>query len=109
MEELRKQRSCTVDELKKAVTFYKQRLGLEFDTPDIKSGGLRLKFKYINSVNANKCCVFTVRVNANNVYEISNCSPVVKRLPALVKILNATNDFFGFVLEMRRAFKSNVA
>lgn len=71
---------------------------------------LRLVFTQIDPASPQREFFFSVNVDEQDQYEVAECSPAVPadRLDALVRTLNAKNDFSCFVKAMRREFKAMV-
>lgn len=90
-----------LNELTKGVAFYK-RLGLEFEK--IHDDKLRLVFTLIDAAHPTRPFSFNVRVSEGDAYEVDSVEPPVAGVADLVRSLNATNNFSGFVQAMRAKF-----
>lgn len=103
---LREERARQMTELAKGVTFYRQRLGLEFVASD---GQCHVSFKYIDPARPTKEHSFGLVVTDENRYEVHSVEPAVEGVDEMLAELNARNDFSRFIQRMRRAFKATVA
>ncbi|XP_066302313.1 kinetochore protein Spc25-like [Branchiostoma lanceolatum] len=93
-----------MEELQKAVVFFKDRLGLKFRKLD--GGRLQFSFTLIDAKDPDRAFVFTLKVDSK--YEVVDCDPKVSDLDDLVAKLNATNNLSAFVQTMRKRFKQLV-
>eukprot|EP00058_Branchiostoma_floridae_P006524 XP_002592012.1 hypothetical protein BRAFLDRAFT_122388 [Branchiostoma floridae] len=93
-----------MEELQKAVGFFKDRLGLKFRKLD--GGRLQFAFTVIDVKNPDRAFVFTLKVDSK--YEVVDCDPKVADLDDLVAKLNTTNNLSAFVQTMRKRFKQLV-
>lgn len=94
-----------MNELSRGISFYR-RLGLDFEK--INDDKLRLVFTQIDPSDPDRQFRFNVRITDADVYEVEGCDPPVPGLDALIKELNAANDFSRFVQLMRQRFKQLV-
>ncbi|XP_013421913.1 kinetochore protein Spc25 [Lingula anatina] len=95
-----------LDELQKASEWFKDRLGIQFK----KTSGNRLQmvFTCIDPKDTSRPFFFSVKIEADGTYTVSDCEPEIENLPELVEKLNATNNFRSFVITMRTLFKAKV-
>ncbi|XP_078571685.1 kinetochore protein Spc25-like [Branchiostoma floridae x Branchiostoma japonicum] len=93
-----------MEELQKAVGFFRDRLGLKFRKLD--GGRLQFAFTVIDVKNPDRAFVFTLKVDSK--YEVVDCDPKVADLDDLVAKLNSTNNLSAFVQTMRKRFKQLV-
>ncbi|XP_065053153.1 uncharacterized protein LOC135682265 isoform X2 [Rhopilema esculentum] len=89
----------------KGITFFKERLGLDFKT--LKEDKIRVIFTKLDEDNEKRQFSFDTKI-VESKYIVSNCNPPVQQLDAYVKEVNQTNDFTKFVVKMRKAFKSTL-
>lgn len=94
-----------LQELTKGIEFYK-RLGLSFEK--ITEDNLRIVLTQIDHANPGRRFTFTVRMSADERYDVVECDPPVAALQQMLAQLNADNDFSKFVQLMRREFKALV-
>merc|ERR1711934_348360 len=85
-------------------TIFQERLGLKFER--VADDNLRVVFNNIDPNDPRKEFWFAVAVDAQNVYQINEkqCKPYVESLPQMLSELNQSNDFGGFVRQMRSQF-----
>lgn len=105
LNEFGKKTSERKNELLKGVTFYKERLGLQFS--QINNEKLQFIFTNIDHEDWNREFVFHVFVDSVGKYQVPFCDPAVADLDALVETLNDTNSLSGFVKTIRRRFKQH--
>eukprot|EP00941_MAST-03F_sp_MAST-3F-sp1_P001202 g1202.t1 len=82
-----------------------KRLGLHFVRA--ANDALTLVFTLIDPNDHLRKFEFSVQVNDEDKYEVKLCEPKVE-MEGLLKILNETNDFSGFVQAMRKKFQDLV-
>ncbi|XP_071946676.1 kinetochore protein Spc25-like [Antedon mediterranea] len=95
-----------LQELRKATTFYNQRLGVSLKKID--GDLLQVAFTQINPNKIDEVYFFVVKVNSAQKYEVTDCQPAISNMEDLVKNLNETNKFSEFLIIVRKAFKSMV-
>ncbi|KAK3827433.1 MAG: chromosome segregation protein Spc25-domain-containing protein [Benniella sp.] len=61
-------------------------------------------FTRINELDWEQECSITVDVSQHE-YAVAECSPILPGLSSLVRYLNDTRDFYGFIKRVRKAFK----
>lgn len=103
LEALEKVTVAKKEKVDKALSFFKERLGLRFDV--VKSEEqVKVIFDRIDVNNLEREFSFDTKI-VNSKYIISNCEPPINQLDVYVEMLNKSNDFGRFVLTMRKAFK----
>jgi len=107
LQEKEKQRQRNMDELTKGISFYRERLGLEFQR--IGENRLRIVFKYIDPKNPEREFAFSVAVDKNDCYSLIDCTPPLGNLSAEITALNRTNNFSQFVRGIRQKFKASLS
>jgi len=109
LEEKERNKKLLMNELTKGLSFYRERLGLEFQR--IGENRLRFIFTRIDPSKEEKEFQFSVFVNAKDAYEMEECQPALSAttLQQLMKELNHSNNFSKFVLCLRRKFKETLA
>uniref|UniRef100_A0A7S3VTS5 Kinetochore protein SPC25 n=1 Tax=Dunaliella tertiolecta TaxID=3047 RepID=A0A7S3VTS5_DUNTE len=87
--------------LRKALSMYSGRLGLEF-----KQGAdeLLLEMTQVQASHPQRVFKVAVRVLPDNSYSVTQCDPPVEKLPQLVQQLNLSNSFGDFVKSLRQEF-----
>ena len=76
--------------------------GLTFDRAG--DNKLKLVFTQIDPTRPGREFTFTLNVNDMTKYEVTECTPAVEGVDALVDAVNVDNDFGGFVKAMRKGF-----
>lgn len=101
---------ASLNELTRGVVMYKF-LGLEFQRAD--NDQLLIRFTHLDPKDWSREFSFRVGLGPDDAYRVDGCAPPIKTavLSALLTRLNAPNEvdameFPGFVVEMRRTFKS---
>ena len=89
---------------KKLVTLYEDHLGMRIEPLDSRT--TRILFNHLDPDHPEQASVLLISITADNRYEIVRCEPVIGEMSRLQAKLNETNDFFGFLKEVRRAFKA---
>ncbi|XP_078174861.1 kinetochore protein SPC25 homolog [Carex rostrata] len=100
-EKLRKVQS-EKENLDSAIAWYQKALGLRV----LVGEGVKFIFNKIDSTNPEKEYSFTVQLD-NDKYNLLQCDPLVEGIDDLLKEVNETNDFFGFVRVVRGKFASS--
>ncbi|KAJ3687754.1 hypothetical protein LUZ61_016918 [Rhynchospora tenuis] len=101
-EEKLRQGQLEKENLDSAIAWYQKSLGLRV----VEGEGVKFIFNKIDSTNPDKEYSFTVRLD-NDKYNLLQCDPLVEGIDDLLKGVNKTNDFFGFVRVMREKFASS--
>ncbi|CAI9735928.1 Hypothetical predicted protein [Octopus vulgaris] len=96
--------SKKMKEYEKAKNYFIERLGLHFKKTS--SDRIQMVFKSINHRKPNKLYIFSIKIDENSKYLVTECHPLVPNIEELVQKLNATNNLSNFILSMRKAFKS---
>lgn len=87
-------------ELTRTLRLYESRLGLSLKR--LPNSDLRLSFEYIKpSIDESE---HSITIAITDTYRVTSCVPHLAQLPALLKILNKTNDFSRFVKDLRKHF-----
>jgi hypothetical protein len=101
-----------INELTRGIVMYKF-LGLEFHRAD--DDRLLIRFTHLDPADWEREFLFHVALQCDDEYHVDGCSPQIDEsiLKSLLARLNAANEvdameFPGFVVEMRRVFKSMV-
>ncbi|KAI0211680.1 hypothetical protein LSAT2_003446 [Lamellibrachia satsuma] len=90
-------------ELDKAADWCRSRFALQLKK--VSGGRLQLVFTCIDYKDPMKPYYFSVKVNEDRSYSVSDCVPPISDLDELVKKLNDTNNFRSFVIVVRQRFK----
>lgn len=90
-------------ELDKAADWCRSRFALQLKK--VSGGRLQLVFTRIDYKDQAKPFYFSVKVNEDKSYSVSDCVPPIADLDGLVKKLNDTNNFRSFVIVVRQCFK----
>lgn len=61
-------------------------------------------FTRINEQDWDQEYTITVDVSQHD-YAVADCNPSLPELPSLIRYLNDTRDFYGFIKKVRKAFK----
>ncbi|KAJ4786127.1 Kinetochore protein spc25 [Rhynchospora pubera] len=101
-EENLRQGQSEKENLDSAIAWYQKSLGLQV----VEGEGVKFIFNKIDSTNPDKEYSFTVRLD-NDKYNLLRCDPLVEGIDDLLKEVNKTNDFFGFVRIMREKFAAS--
>jgi len=78
--------------------------GLTFDRAG--DNKLKLTFTQIDPSNPGREFSFTLNVNDQNKYEVTDCDPEMSIVGKLVEKVNNDNDFGAFVKAMRKGFQA---
>ncbi|KAG0314902.1 kinetochore-associated Ndc80 complex subunit spc25 [Dissophora globulifera] len=73
----------------------------------VKEDHIGFVFTRINEQDWNKEYSITIDVSHHE-FTVSDCTPELNELPVLLRSLNATRDFYGFLKKVRKAFKDSV-
>mmetsp|Transcript_15347 Transcript_15347/g.29750 ORF Transcript_15347/g.29750 Transcript_15347/m.29750 type:complete len:236 (-) Transcript_15347:499-1206(-) len=92
-----------VAQLTRGAMLYKK-LGLEFHRED--NSRLRLSFTQIDPRDPERVFFFVIFVDKDDCYHVEQVQPGVGSISDLIRKLNATNDFSGFVRSMRAKFQA---
>mmetsp|Transcript_20439 Transcript_20439/g.39633 ORF Transcript_20439/g.39633 Transcript_20439/m.39633 type:complete len:231 (+) Transcript_20439:22-714(+) len=85
---------------------YEKYLGITFER-QVK-GALLVKMQNIDPSNPKRQFTFTICLEDNEQYSVSDCMPSVDRLPEMVRELNASNSLTSFVRGVRREWRAMV-
>ena len=97
----KKGRETRINEIKKGILFYKNRLGLEFEK--LIDDSLKIQFCLIDPKNKYKPYSFSIRVDENDQYQVVLCSPKIDYQNHLDQF-RLDNNLSNFVKKMRRSF-----
>lgn len=101
--------SETTDEAtSSALAKYEAALGLKVarvENADASAMDLRFSFSHLDERAPEREAVFCLRLGESGKYELIECDPLVPDADALMRDLNATNDFFSFVPTIRAQFR----
>eukprot|EP00884_Botryococcus_braunii_P008685 jgi/Botrbrau1/17818/Bobra.0127s0063.1 len=104
----------TLQAMQRIETDYSSRTGLRFQYCEDGGQDLRLLFTHIDPENPSREFGFSVRIGSDSQFLVSDCSPSVEDMPALVAELNVSRtsggkDNFGkFVRKVRAEFRALV-
>lgn len=82
--------------------YYKDRLGLELENV---GGSFSMVFTAVNPANPDAKHTLRMFVNDDGDYIMDSCAPALPMLNTIAAELNETNDFGGFVRQVRTAFR----
>ena len=85
---------------------YEKYLGITFER-QVK-GALLLKMANIDPSNPKRQFTFTISLEDNEQYTVTDCVPHFERLPEMVRELNATNSLTAFVRGVRKEWRKMV-
>ena len=97
-----------IDLLTKSIVSYREGLSLEFERA--AGNRLRLVFTSLDKSNPERPFAFTINVDDNEMYQVEECKPALPReeIDGMVREVNVSNDFGGFVRGVRKLFKERV-
>lgn len=99
----------TIAPLRRLKTLYSKALGLVFENP--LDNEFRVIFTNITRGPRDgsllRECSFTVKLDGNQRYVLSECTPSLSGARSIVDQVNITNDFSRMIVDMRRLFKSS--
>jgi small-conductance mechanosensitive channel len=105
-EDEKKLKSLHLSEATKAITLYRENLGLEFER--VCEDKLRFIFTLIDPKDVAREFWFTVFIDAAKHFHIEECQPPLDGLTEVEAELNRDSDFTAFIRKMRRKFKEKV-
>ncbi|TGZ83152.1 hypothetical protein EX30DRAFT_329181 [Ascodesmis nigricans] len=91
------------------VLFWEQYLGMRFKSMGVPDK-LRIIFSHVNDAKRDQECSFGLDLSARE-YDVFQITPELPAdaVAAVLEKLNATRNFSGFLVDMRKLFKENIA
>ncbi|KAI9201923.1 chromosome segregation protein Spc25-domain-containing protein [Polychytrium aggregatum] len=101
LREIRKRKEAEHQKYEPQLEAYESFLHLKIHT--LQQDRISFVFTHINESNWDYPFSFVVDIN-DRMFSVSECQPNIPSLPAIVKWLNETRDFYAFLKVMRKAF-----